>query len=305
MSIFKKASRAQQKLKLGITGPSGSGKTWGALTIAQSMGCKKIAVIDSENGSADLYSDKFKYDTAIFEAPYSPEDYIRNIQAAVDAGYDCVILDSITPVWSGRGGCLDLVNRIPGNSFVAWSKITPRFQSFVDAILACPIHLICTMRSKTAYILEENSQGKMVPTKKGMDPQIRDNFEYELTSVFDLNLNHYFTASKDRTSLFGGDIPQPLDESVGKKLLAWLNSGEKVSSSPEVSPNPEPAATVVVPTVQDQANALSAALDAIETLEDVKTVEQTFTELKPALSPKALEFLQLKLNKARAKVEGF
>ena len=61
--MFKKAERKQSRLRLCISGPSGAGKTEGALTIATSLkGAGKIAVIDTENGSASLYADRFEFD---------------------------------------------------------------------------------------------------------------------------------------------------------------------------------------------------------------------------------------------------
>ena len=55
MSVFRKAERRKAKLRLAITGPAGSGKTYGALLVAQGLG-GRIAMIDTENGSGDLYS---------------------------------------------------------------------------------------------------------------------------------------------------------------------------------------------------------------------------------------------------------
>lgn len=298
--VIRKASKAVKKLRLGLAGPSGAGKTWSALLLAKSLGCKKICLLDTEKGSSDLYSQHYDFDKIDFEAPYSPARFVEAINMVGAAGYDCLIIDSASHEWIGEGGCLQMVNRIPGNSYVAWGKVGAEHDKFIEAILAAPCHVISTLRAKTAYILEENSQGKMAPRKKGMEAQTREGTEFEYDLVFDIDIAHNFIASKDRTNLFKGDIPQPLDESVGKKLLAWLNSGEKASSPPELPPE-----TVIVPTVQDRANALSAALDAITTLEDVKAVEQGFNELKADLTPKALEFLQLKLNTARSKVENF
>lgn len=55
--ILRKAHRNQAKIKLAIQGPSGSGKTYSSLLIASGMtDWSKIAVIDTENHSADLYS---------------------------------------------------------------------------------------------------------------------------------------------------------------------------------------------------------------------------------------------------------
>ena len=104
---FKKAQRRLSKLRLAIQGPSGSGKTFGALLLAKGLG-GSIAVIDTERGSASLYSDVEgmpEFDVLDLEAPYTPERYIEAITAAEQAGYDILIIDSMTHEWSGVGGC--------------------------------------------------------------------------------------------------------------------------------------------------------------------------------------------------------
>ena len=55
---LEQAQRKQAKIKMGLQGPSGSGKTYSALLIAFGLcsSWEKVAVIDSENHSAALYS---------------------------------------------------------------------------------------------------------------------------------------------------------------------------------------------------------------------------------------------------------
>ena len=65
---FTKAERKKAKLKLNLNGPSGSGKTYSALTMASGLG-SKVAVIDTENESASLYANEFKFDTLPLRPP--------------------------------------------------------------------------------------------------------------------------------------------------------------------------------------------------------------------------------------------
>lgn len=228
--MFKKATRKSAKLRLGIAGPSGSGKTFGALTIASGIG-GKIAVIDTENGSASLYSNHFPFDVLELAPPFTPERYQEAISAAATAGYDTLIMDSVTPEWDGTGGILDIHDKATkasksGNSYTAWADITPRHNAFLNAILRAPIHIICTLRSKTEYVLQDVG-GKSVPRKVGMAPIQRAGFEYELTTVLELSLDgHLVTVSKDRTGLFDGADPAPLSKATGERLITWLNDGE-------------------------------------------------------------------------------
>ena len=108
---FTKATRQKARLRLALTGPSGSGKTWGALLLALGLG-GKIAVVDTERESASLYSHLADFDTLNLSAPFTPERYIEAIKAAEEAGYDTLIVDSITHEWSGVGGCLELVDQV-------------------------------------------------------------------------------------------------------------------------------------------------------------------------------------------------
>ena len=80
---FKPAKRTRAKLRLGISGPSGAGKTYSALMIANGITpWTKIAIIDSENGSAELYSHLGAYSVLTLEPPYTPEKYIEAIRLA-------------------------------------------------------------------------------------------------------------------------------------------------------------------------------------------------------------------------------
>jgi hypothetical protein len=233
--MFQKATRKTSKLRLAIMGPAGSGKTHGALTIARELG-KKIACIDTEHGSASLYSDMADFDVMELAAPYSPERYIAAIKEAEKAGYEVLIVDSTTHEWNGAGGVLELLDEIAkakfkGNTWSAWNEMTPRHRKFIDAMLQSPMHIICTVRSKTETAqVEENGRKKVA--KLGMKAEQRDGVEYEFTVVLDLvHDGHYAVASKDRTRLFGGD-PKPITADTGRRLLAWLNDGAKVEVDP-------------------------------------------------------------------------
>lgn len=234
---IERAQKKKQKLKIGLAGISGSGKTYSALTLAFSM-CQKICVIDTECGSASLYSDHFpEYDILELQPPYSPQRYIEAIKTIEAAGYECIIIDSLSHEWNGAGGCLsmvDAVSKAGGNSYTAWGKVTPHHDALISYMIASQTHIIVTMRTKTAYELCVNDKGKQVPVKVGMAPTQRDGIEYEFTIVFDLDQNHNFTCSKDRTSMFNNiDIPQPLNKDVGKKILEWLDSGiEPIKATP-------------------------------------------------------------------------
>lgn len=227
MSVFfKKAQRKNAKLRLAIAGPTGSGKTYGALILAKGIG-GRIAVVDTENSSAELYDDIVDFEHANLQPPYSPEKFIEAIKAAENGGFDTLIIDSITHEWSGVGGCLEIVDTLAsgpfkGNSWGAWSKVTPRHRKFIDALLQSSINIIVTLRSKMETI-QTNDNGKKKVEKVGMKAEQRDGIEYEFTTVLDLTHNNIAISTKDRTRLFVE--PRPLSESDGISLKQWLTSG--------------------------------------------------------------------------------
>lgn len=250
MSKFKKAEKKKAKLRLGITGPSGSGKTYSALRLATGLG-GKIAFIDSEKGSASLYADKFDFDVLELEPPYAPERYIECLYEAIKAGYEIVIMDSISHAWAGQGGLLNRKEQLDargGNSFANWAKMTPIQEKFIAELINCPAHLIVTMRSKQEYIIEQNDKGKQAPRKVGLAPIQRDGFEYELTTVFDVAINHEAEASKDRTGLFVDKIFK-ITENTGEILKNWLENGSEI-----INQNKEPSEKIQIKTPEREVN---------------------------------------------------
>jgi hypothetical protein len=240
---FTKAVRKKAKLRLALTGPSGSGKTYGALLIAGGMG-KKIAVIDTEHDSASLYAGAKglpEFDSMNLAPPYTPERFIAAIKEAEKAGYEVLVVDSITHEWNGSGGCLEINealahSRFRGNTWSAWNDTTPRHRAFIDTIVSSPLHIIATMRSKTETTQTEDA-GKKKIIKLGMKSEQRDGSDYEFTVVLDIiHDGHYAVASKDRTGLFTDKDPKKITTATGKMLLDWLNSG---ADEPKPIPLPE------------------------------------------------------------------
>lgn len=253
---FVKAQRKKAKLRLAITGPAGSGKTYGALLIAFGLG-GRIAMIDTENGSGELYSNMGDYDVQALTAPYNPRKYIQIIHEAEQAGYDIIIIDSLSHAWSGEGGILDLQNRVvqgskSENSYTAWRQVTPLQNSLVDAMLSSPCHIIATMRSKTEYIQTKNENGRTEIRKVGMAPVQRDGMDYEFGVVFDLAVTHMASVSKDRTGIFD-DTYFTLSKETGKILRNWLEKSDVPIPTPQaITPQTAPTkqAAQAVPTTQ-------------------------------------------------------
>jgi hypothetical protein len=256
-----------------------------ALSIAKGLG-GKIALIDTERGSASLYADPVRlgdgsvwtppaFDTMEMIPPFTPEKFVNAIEEAESAGYDILIIDSTTHEWNGSGGVLELVKQVAkakfgGNDWSAWSELTPRHQKFIDAILNSNMHIIGTMRSKTETDQITDDRGKKKVVKLGMKAEQREGTDYEYTVVLDLiHDGHYATSSKDRTGLFGGD-PEKVSEATGKKLLNWLNSGAELK--PEPTPQTPPANAVTPAPKDDTYSKAHTAIMRAGTVQDLQKI---------------------------------
>ena len=233
---LRQSSRTQAKIKLALQGPAGSGKTWSSLLLAYGLtnDWSKIAVIDSENSSADLYAHLGSYNVLSLDEPFTPEKYIEAITICEKAGMEVIIIDSISHCWDYL---IEFHGNMQGNSFANWSKITPRQNDFIQKILSSPCHVICTMRSKQDYVLNEKN-GKMIPEKVGLKAVQRDNVDYEFTLVWDIDIKHHAIASKDRTGLFMGRPEFTITPNTGREILNWCNAASvpAVSQSNGASP---------------------------------------------------------------------
>ena len=217
---LRQSQRKQAKIKMALEGCSGSGKTYSGLLLASGMtSWNKIAVIDSENGSADLYAHLGNYNVLAMQAPFTPEKYIAAIEVCENAGMEVIIIDSISHCWENL---LEFHAGLQGNSFANWGKVTPRQNAFIQKILSSNCHVICTMRTKQDYVLNEKN-GKYIPEKVGLKSVMRDGVDYEFTIVFDIDLKHNTKASKDRTNLFMDKPEFIITPDTGRTILNWCN----------------------------------------------------------------------------------
>lgn len=221
---LKNATIDDLKLRVGLSGASGFGKTYSALLLAYGLtnDWSKIAIIDTEGGSSNLYSNLGPYKVLNLTEPYSPENYIKAIRACENASIEVIIIDSITHEWKGMGGCLDLHRKL-GGRFQDWGKVTPAHLKFIEAIQKSTCHVITTVRRKIEYALDTNTNGRLIVKKLGTKEETRNGFEYELTLNFEfINENHLVKTTKDRTGLFSYKSEFVINKATGRKLKEWL-----------------------------------------------------------------------------------
>jgi len=282
--MFQKATRKQARLHLALIGPAGSGKTYTSLRVASELG-GKVALIDTERSSACNYANLFDFDVCELD-DYHPKQYIQAIKAASKAGYEVLIVDSLSHAWSGKGGALEMVDKASrrsksGNSFAAWREVTPLHNELVETMLASNCHIIVTMRAKMAYVQEKDSKGRVQIRKVGLQPLQRDGLEYEFDIVGDMDTDNNLVITKTRCpELRGAVINQPGSE-FAEALQGWLEMGHvgDVGAKPIRSRNTQaaqaPAAETPAPKSSKKAAPAGDNLDGF-----IKAVAKAKLELK-------------------------
>lgn len=228
---FTRATKTKIKLRMALDGPSGAGKTYTGLVFATTLAGPngKVAVIDTERGSARKYADQFTFDVLELTT-FAPSLYIEAIKTAESAGYDVILIDSLSHAWEGEGGVLEqheqATLREPGhNSYTAWRTVTPEHRKLVDAMLASKCHIIGTMRSKMEYAQVEDERGKKTVKKLGMAPIQRQGMEYEFDIVADMDIDHNMIVSKSRCFAVADDVVKKPGAAWFGKVMAWLDDG--------------------------------------------------------------------------------
>lgn len=238
--MFNTAERAQLRLLMAITGPAGSGKTVSSLKILSYLtNGEGVFAIDTEHKrmrqyatiageQPDFENRRFAFKVAEIE-DYSPSTYLKAMDAAEKAGAKAIFIDSLSHAWNGRGGILDqkakLDNSGKGNSYTNWNSLTPVQNELIERIMALPFHVIVSMRSKTEYILETNSNGKQVPRKVGLEPVQRDDTEFNFDIVAMMDADHSMSFVKDTSGLFEGKQLVKPGREFAEMLIPWLNDG--------------------------------------------------------------------------------
>lgn len=245
--IIKPAERRRKKLKLAIQGIAKSGKTMGALKIARGLiGAEgKILLCDTEHSSAEIYSAVTPFDHCNLE-PADVPNYLLAIETAVKAGYDCLILDSLSPAW---GDVLDVADKqtlrsASKSSFDSWKKATPIYNNLIQAIIKAPIHIISTLRSKDDFVMEEyqraNGSMGVRPRKVGLAAIMRPGFSFEMDVICTVDGEHQLIVGESRVETVTDMVIPKVDEKFGETLRAFLESGVAAFVEPEPVTAPQP-----------------------------------------------------------------
>lgn len=224
---FAEAAPEAVKARIALTGPAGAGKTYTALMLATNL-ADKVAVIDTEHGRAREHLRRFKF-RHFAPSKFDPRELTRLLAIAGANGYGAVVIDSLSHYWMGTGGALEFVDAhetAKGGKFSAgWKEFRPIEARMLDAILAYPGHVICTMRVKTAYVVEQEGGGKAKPRKVGLKPEQREGIEYEFSIVGELDRDHVMTVTKSTCEdLVDAVIAKPGPETAAV-IGEWCSDG--------------------------------------------------------------------------------
>ncbi len=215
-------------LRLGLMGPSGSGKSYTALKLATEFGVDRVGIIDTESQSSRRYAKSFsKRFLSLDLNHFSPQDYIKAIEAAEKANLEFLVIDSLSHSWTGKGGVLEMADAAArrsksGNSFNAWREVTPEHNKLVDALLRVPMHLIVTMRVKTEYTVVQDERGKSTPKRIGMAPIQREGLEYEFDIVGEMTQDNDLLITKSRCSEIAGKMYSRPGSELASILRSWV-----------------------------------------------------------------------------------
>lgn len=236
---FQKAVKYESKLRLALCGPTGSGKTYTSLVLGQRIAnimgelvrpAPRIALVDTERGSASKYADLFDFDVLELQS-FNPREYVKAIKLAEEGGYGVLVIDSLSHAWAGKDGALEMVDNAAAtsgnsNKWVAWRTVTPEHNKLVDAMLGSNLHLIVTMRSKMGYIQTTDQNGKAIIQKIGMQPIQRDGIEYEFDIVGDMDVSNTLIVSKTRCPELTQAVVHRPDASLADRIMTWLHGVE-------------------------------------------------------------------------------
>ncbi|RPJ40093.1 MAG: hypothetical protein EHM35_00365 [Planctomycetaceae bacterium] len=245
---FTKATKEKSRLRMALIGPSGSGKTYTALRVGSVLkNGGRLAVIDTERGSASKYADLFDFDVLELDT-FSPMTYVEAIKSAEGAGYDVLVIDSLSHAWMGKEGALEQVDKATArsqsrNSYTAWRDVTPMHNALIDAMIQSRCHIIATMRTKTDYVMEKDEHtGKTAVRKVGLAPVQRDGMEYEFDVTADMDPDNNFIVSKSRCPALHGQMINKPGEDLALILNTWLTTGAEPTPRPVRQATPEPPA---------------------------------------------------------------
>lgn len=240
--VIKKSTRKDSKVLISLAGLSGCGKTYSAILLARGLvGPEgKIGFIDTEQCRASLYSDLAGgFDVINMEAPFSPERYVKAVDTFKQAGYNAVVIDSMSHEWEGVGGVLEMAesqtykNGSQVQGMAKWAKPKAEHKKMMDYLLHCGMHIIFCFRAKER-LREEVVDGKKVYINDGLVTTTEKNFVYEMTVSLLLDVDTKFPkvikCPEQLEHLFPNN--RYINTEAGAEIERWING--KIRTKEEI-----------------------------------------------------------------------
>lgn len=253
------AVRRAVGLIIGIVAPSGAGKTFSAMRLAtgiQRVCGGDIAVIDTENGRALYYADKFKFLHVPFAAPFNSLDYLAAMRFCVSKGIKTIITDSMSHEHEGQGGHLETfeseLDRLAGNDYskrdrmkmLAWHKPKAQRKKLMLEMSQMNVNFVSTFRAKEKLKLVTGKP----PVEMGFQPIAGEELIYEMVLKMLLlpgaegvpTWQSDYMGEKAMIKLpdqfrpfFDRAKPVQIDEDLGQKLAEWAAGSKPVHPDPK------------------------------------------------------------------------
>lgn len=255
---FQEATREQSKASILIEGLSGKGKSGLALILGYYLAGEdwtKVFDIDTENNSVNLFAGidssagvpfgKFQHGNFTPDMKYKPSNYELFKEAALKAGAEVVINDSISHAWSYEGGILDRISelkksnkRYEKDSYAVWGddEVMAEKQKLFQLFRDSRCHMIATVRVKEKMEYQFNeSKGKNEMISLGEQEIMQADVKYEPDLVLHMVEPGYAVGSatvhpkarvvKSRYVILKEGETYEFTPSLCRDIVAYLNEG--------------------------------------------------------------------------------
>lgn len=236
--IIEKADRAKSKVCISLAGDSGTGKTLSSIRLARGIVGDKghIGYIDTEQRRASLYAGYYGgFDVINLEPPFSPERYEEAVQTFKEAGYDIVVIDSMSHEWEGTGGVLEMAdNQTYGNGkpmvgLDKWCKPKIEHRKMMNFLMNSGMNVIFCYRVKYNMVESVDERGKKTMIRDETPTVVREpNVNYDITVDLTLDTNkipHVSGKCPEALEwLFGREM---ITEQTGAHIIEWLHSVQR------------------------------------------------------------------------------
>ena len=254
VASYEQLSREACKASIMVEGLTGKGKSGLALMLGYGLAggfkpgavpdevWKKIYTTDTENRSLNLFvgipaSFGGKYGRPYgaqlsAEDGYQPSNYLALREAAIKRGAEVWIGDSVTHMWTAKGGVLDIVNDIKlrnakMDNYRVWGdpKVSAEKQNLIDVIRDHRCHVITTVRVKEKFEMQYNESKKGNEVVSIGEQQLQqEGLKYEPDLVL-----HMVSPGSNKND----EIKHPVAKII-KSRYAILTEGEEYEFTPEL-----------------------------------------------------------------------